>query len=127
MRTLDILELLFRNNSPLKTNEISDIVRVPRTTTYRILRTLVHRGYVSQDLEGRFSFQHSGNLRIIPIRPHDQYIASHGKSEFEPDQPADEVIEIVVALLHGLRRGKEKQALRAGSLDQGDGALRIQC
>jgi hypothetical protein len=26
-----------------------------------------------------------------------------------------------------LRRGKEKQALRAGSLDQGDGALRIQC
>jgi predicted ArsR family transcriptional regulator len=126
MRTLDILEFLFKSNSPLKTNEISDIVRVPRTTTYRILRTLVHRGYVSQDLEGGFSFQHSDNPKIIPIRPQDQYIASHGKGEFEPDLPADEVIEMVIALLQGLRRGKEKQALRAGPLDQGDGGLRIQ-
>jgi predicted transcriptional regulator len=62
MRTLDVLEYLHRCESQVKTNEISDNLRVPRTTTYRILRTLVHRGYVIQDLDGRFSLSHSGTM-----------------------------------------------------------------
>jgi hypothetical protein len=67
MRTLDVLEYLYRCESPVKTNEISDSLQVPRSTTYRILRTLVHRGYVLQDLDGRFSFNHPG-MKFAPNR-----------------------------------------------------------
>jgi DNA-binding IclR family transcriptional regulator len=54
MRALDILELLSRS-TPLKMGEISLAVDVSPTTTYRILQTLVHRGYLAQDLEGKFT------------------------------------------------------------------------
>lgn len=55
MHTLDILELLVRTDAPLKMSEISQTTGVSQTTTYRILRTLVHRGYLAQDRKGRFS------------------------------------------------------------------------
>lgn len=61
MHTLDILELLSTTNDRLKLNEISDLTGVPLTTTYRILQTLVHRGYLSHDLEGKYS------LADIPV------------------------------------------------------------
>jgi hypothetical protein len=83
VRTLDILELLSRSDSPLKTNEISDRARVSRSTTYRILKTLVQRGYVSQDLDGRFSFSDPDNARITPIRRKDQSNATHGAQKRE--------------------------------------------
>ena len=54
MHLLDILELLQRTDAPLKMYEISEATGVSLTTTYRILRTLVHRGYLTQDREGRF-------------------------------------------------------------------------
>lgn len=52
---LDILEYLSRISVPLRLNEISDATGVSLTTTYRILQTLVRRGYVARDAEGRFS------------------------------------------------------------------------
>lgn len=54
VRTLDVLELLQSSETPLRTNQIADALRLPRTTTYRILRTLYYRGYVTQDLDGGY-------------------------------------------------------------------------
>lgn len=55
MRALDILEFLCGSDAPLRMNEISDATCVAPTTTYRILQTLSRRGYIAQNLEGRFS------------------------------------------------------------------------
>lgn len=59
MHTLDILELLSTTDARLKLNEISDVTGVPLTTTYRILQTLVHRGYLAHDLAGKYSLSDS--------------------------------------------------------------------
>ena len=105
LRTLDILELLSESDSPLKTNEISDRARVPRSTTYRILRTLAQRGYVSQDFDGRFRFRDLGNVRIVPIRREDPSNSSQGAGKPEVNVSADQLIEMLLTLLQGLRRG----------------------
>jgi hypothetical protein len=104
MRTLDILEYLYKCESPLKTNEISDSLRVPRTTTYRILRTLVHRGYVFQDLDGRFSFNHPG-MKFALNRSDGKCCDSCRVQEFETELPTDQIIEAIVVLLRGLKCG----------------------
>src|SRR5580700_6372372 len=88
MRTLDILEYLYKCESPLKTNEISDSLRVPRTTTYRILRTLVHRGYVFQDLDGRFSLNNLG-MKFVPNRSDGKGCDCCRVQEFETELPTD--------------------------------------
>ena len=55
IQTLDILELLLRTDAPLKMNEFSHTTGISQTTTYRMLQTLVHRGYLARDSERRFS------------------------------------------------------------------------
>src|SRR5580692_384255 len=102
MRTLDVLEYLHRCESPVKTNDISDNLRVPRTTTYRILRTLVHRGYVFQDLDGRFSLNHSG-MKFAPNRSDGKGGDSCSVQGFETELPTDQIIETIVVLLRGLK------------------------
>ena len=62
MSSLDILEFLSRTEVPLKMNEISDATGVPLTTTYRILQTLVHRGYLAHDAEGRYSLANPAEM-----------------------------------------------------------------
>lgn len=103
MRTLDVIEYLHKCDSPLKTNEISDILRVPRSTMYRILRTLVHRGYVFQDLDGRFSFNHS-DLKFALNRSDGEVCASCQVRKYEATLPDDEIIEMIFVLLRGLIR-----------------------
>jgi hypothetical protein len=123
-RTFDVLEYLHRCESPLKTNEISDNLRVPRTTTYRILRTLAHRGYVFQDLDGRFSFNHSG-MKFAPNRSDGKGCDSFRVQEVESELPTDQIIETIVVLLRGLKCsngvspqiGKATEALRSLSSD----------
>jgi len=102
MRALDVLEYLYRCESPVKTNEISDNLRVPLTTTYRILRTLVHRGYVVQDLDGRYSFNDSG-MKFTPSRSDGDGCDSCRVQECETGLPTDQIIETIVVLLRGLR------------------------
>jgi IclR helix-turn-helix domain len=102
MRTLDVLEYLYRCESPVKTNEISDNLRVPRTTTYRILRTLVHRGYVLQDLDGQFSVNRPG-MKFAPNRPDSEGCDFCRVQEFEAEMPKDQIIETIVVLLRGLK------------------------
>jgi len=57
MRTFDILELLCGSDVALNSNEISNATDIPHTTTYRILQTLLLRGYVTQNHSGKFSIR----------------------------------------------------------------------
>lgn len=54
-RTFDILELLQKTSRPLKMAAIAEETGVARSTTYRILRTLVSRGYALQSTDGGYS------------------------------------------------------------------------
>jgi hypothetical protein len=97
MRTLDILELLSRSGGSLKTNEISRITGISQTTTYRILRTLIHRGYVAQDLEGRFSLLNRPGMNATtePARSH------------KTDLTGEQVIEILHSVLQTMKQPDE--------------------
>ena len=63
MSTLDILEFLAGTEVPLKMNEISDATGVPLSTTYRILQTLVYRGFLAHDDEGKYSLANLPEMR----------------------------------------------------------------
>jgi len=53
-KSLDVLELLEQHKTPLTLEEIHQRTRISKTTVFRILRTLVHRGYVSRPEDGRY-------------------------------------------------------------------------
>jgi hypothetical protein len=103
-RTLDILEVLYGSHCPLKTNEISSKAEVSRSTTYRILRTLVQRGYVLQNLDGEFSVKHLDSNKIVLIGREDQSRALM-RTEPESNLSTDQLIEILLMLLQNLRSG----------------------
>jgi len=71
MHALDVLEFLSRTEAPLRMDEIADGTGVSRTTTYRILQTLVLRGYLAHDLEGRYSLSKSIEMTTI-LRRHSE-------------------------------------------------------
>ena len=47
-KALDVLELLRTENQPMVLEAIHQQTKISKTTVYRILKTLVHRGYVGQ-------------------------------------------------------------------------------
>lgn len=51
---LDILELLESNNAPIALEEVYQKTHISKTSVYRILKTLVHRGYVAQAQNGLY-------------------------------------------------------------------------
>lgn len=53
-KTLDILELLEKENQPLALEAIHRQTKISKTTVYRVLKTLVHRGYLSQSSDGLY-------------------------------------------------------------------------
>ena len=53
-KALDILELLQAENRPLTLEAIHRRTRVSKTTVYRVLKTLVHRGYLAQSPDGQY-------------------------------------------------------------------------
>ena len=53
-KALDVLELLQTQNRPQPLEEIYQRTNISKTTVYRILKTLVHRGYVAQSQNGRY-------------------------------------------------------------------------
>ena len=53
-KALDILELLQAENQPMTLEVIHRRTRVSKTTVYRVLKTFVHRGYVSQAKDGTY-------------------------------------------------------------------------
>jgi hypothetical protein len=106
MRTLDVLETLANSDVPLKMNEISHKTRISKTTTYRILRTLVYRGYVGQDIEGRFSLLKGLEGTALPqSRTSSAGSASSGETGLTGDQ----VIEVLHSVLQTLRPRREDE------------------
>jgi ribose transport system substrate-binding protein len=53
-KALDILELLQTENQPMVLETIHKRTRISKTTVYRILKTLVHRGYVGQGADRQY-------------------------------------------------------------------------
>jgi len=53
-KALDILELLQTENQPMVLETIHKRTKISKTTVYRILKTLVHRGYVSQGADRQY-------------------------------------------------------------------------
>lgn len=55
-KALDILELLQNERGPLALENIYQRTSISKTTVYRILKTLVHRGYLAQAQDGLYRF-----------------------------------------------------------------------
>jgi ribose transport system substrate-binding protein len=53
-KALDIVELLQAEKSPMVLEAIYQRTRFSKTSVYRILQTLVHRGYVAKTSDGRY-------------------------------------------------------------------------
>lgn len=53
-KSLDIMEMLQREKAPLSLETIYQRTRISKTSVYRILQTLVHRGYVSRNGNGLY-------------------------------------------------------------------------
>ena len=53
-KTLDVMELLEQEKKPLNLEQIHQRTGISKTTVFRILHTLVHRGYVSRPEDGRY-------------------------------------------------------------------------
>lgn len=53
-KALDILELMQADNRPQTLESIYERTRISKTTVYRILKTLVHRGYLAQTQDGLY-------------------------------------------------------------------------
>jgi ribose transport system substrate-binding protein len=53
-KALDILELLQAQNQPMTLESIHRKTRISKTTVYRVLKTFVHRGYLSQSPDGMY-------------------------------------------------------------------------
>lgn len=53
-KSLDILELLQAEKEPMTLEAIHRKTRISKTTVYRVLKTFVHRGYLSQAADGTY-------------------------------------------------------------------------
>ena len=53
-KALDVLELLEANHAPVSLEDVYQRTRISKTSVYRILKTLVHRGYVAQAQNGQY-------------------------------------------------------------------------
>src|ERR1035441_6979949 len=53
-KALDVIELLEQHNTPLTLEDVYQKTEISKTSVYRILKTLVHRGYVAQGQNGQY-------------------------------------------------------------------------
>ncbi len=53
-KALDILELMQAENQPMTLEAVHRQTRISKTTVYRVLKTFVHRGYLSQSPDGLY-------------------------------------------------------------------------
>ncbi|MEO6801881.1 MAG: substrate-binding domain-containing protein [Granulicella sp.] len=64
-KALDILELVKTESQPMTLESIHRVTKVSKTTVYRVLKTFVHRGYLSQSPDGLYRYvTHSKKLRF---------------------------------------------------------------
>ena len=124
LRTLDIVELLHRSDFPLKAREIASITRISYSTTYRILRTLLERGYVIQNVAGEFNIGNSAKLTALPLAGTNSLIPLIEGLSGENDPSSEQIVELLLAVLQALRRGKTVQRSMRGA---GPGDMRMNC
>lgn len=53
-KALDVIELLEHNHAPVTLEDVYQKTQISKTSVYRILKTLVHRGYVAQGQNGLY-------------------------------------------------------------------------
>lgn len=53
-KALDVIELLEQDHSPLSLEDVYQKTKISKTSVYRILKTLVHRGYLAQTPGGQY-------------------------------------------------------------------------
>ena len=53
-KALDVIELLEQDHAPLTLEDIYQQTNISKTSVYRILKTLVHRGYLAQTPSGQY-------------------------------------------------------------------------
>lgn len=53
-KALDVIELLEQDNAPLSLEDVYQKTNISKTSVYRILKTLVHRGYLAQTPSGLY-------------------------------------------------------------------------
>jgi ribose transport system substrate-binding protein len=53
-KALDVLELLEQTGGPVSLEDVYQQTKISKTSVYRILKTLVHRGYVAQGQTGQY-------------------------------------------------------------------------
>ena len=53
-KALDVLELLEQDHAPVTLEDVFQRTKISKTSVYRILKTLVHRGYVAQSQNGAY-------------------------------------------------------------------------
>jgi ribose transport system substrate-binding protein len=53
-KALDVIELLEENHTAVSLEDVYQKTRISKTSVYRILKTLVHRGYVAQTQNGQY-------------------------------------------------------------------------
>ena len=53
-KALDVIEQLEQNNAPVTLEDVYQRTQISKTSVYRILKTLVHRGYVAQSQDGQY-------------------------------------------------------------------------
>ena len=53
-KALDVLELLEESHAPASLEDVFQRTKISKTSVYRILKTLVHRGYVAQGQSGLY-------------------------------------------------------------------------
>jgi ribose transport system substrate-binding protein len=79
-KALDILELLQRDNQPKTLEQVYQQTNISKTTVYRILKTLLHRGYLAQSPDGSY--------RVVS-RPHK---ATFGFGSESTDMPFSQAV-----------------------------------
>ena len=53
-KALDVLEILQREGKPMSLETMHQRTKISKTTVYRILKTLTHRGYIAQSQDGLY-------------------------------------------------------------------------
>ncbi len=53
-KALDVIELLEQDHAPLTLEDVYQKTNISKTSVYRILKTLVHRGYLAQTQNGQY-------------------------------------------------------------------------
>jgi DNA-binding IclR family transcriptional regulator len=80
-RLLAVAELLMRNPAPLSARAIADVTGIQRSTTHRVLNTLMHRGWVERQ-PGSSDYRLS--IKFLALA----HVAGEGRSFLHEVRPA---------------------------------------